>query len=368
MELSILFNFIFRILQTRGFMKSKGFTLAELATFTNSKLIGNPSHRITCVADLDSAGPEDASFLSNSRYISSMQQSQAGVIFIDSTTAHSDNRNFLINANPSEAFQKTLEAFYDPLQDISGFLGIHETVVLHPSCQIGKNVSIGPYAVVDKDVKIGDGTFIGAACYIGSNTVVGTNCHIHPHVTIRERCIIGDRVILQPGSVIGSCGFGYVTDKKGHHTKLNQVGTVTIENDVEIGANAIVDRARFKTTLIGQGTKIGGLADIAHNVKVGKHNIIVGQAAIAGSSETGNNVILAGQVGVAGHLKIADGAIITAKSGVTKSITKPGKYGGHPAIPLAEYNRNGVFQRKIETYAKEIQDLQRKIEALEGKL
>lgn len=336
---------------------------------TESRLLGNPDYKISNVADLETATPDDASFLANPRYAPAMQRSQAGVIFVGENTAppngRPDGRNFLIAKDPSVAFQIVIEAFYGRTPEQSGFEGIHSSAVIHPTSQIGKDVTIGPCVVIDKDVVIGDNTTISASCYVGPLSTIGNDCFLHPRVTIRERCHIGNRVILQPGAVIGSCGFGYITDKQGHHIKLNQVGNVVIEDDVEIGANTTIDRARFKTTKIGRGTKIDNLVQIAHAVVIGEDNIIVAQSGIAGSTSTGRHVVVAGQAAIAGHLKIGSGITIAAKSGVTKSLDKPGKYGGFPAVPLAEYNRNNVFLRNIEEYALQLKALQARLSTLE---
>lgn len=348
-------------------MAKKVFTLADLAHYTNSRLVGNPSHRIFNVADLESASDEDASFLSNPLYEKTLWTSQAGVIFVSPNIKLPDGRNFLISDNPSLSFQKTVEAFFgDLLHSYSGFSGIHPSAIIHETAVIGKNVSIGPHTVIDKEVKIGDNTIISAGCYVGLNAAIGKDCLLHPHVTIRERCQLGDRVILQPGVVIGGCGFGYLTDSKGKHSKLNQVGIVIIEDDVEIGANSTIDRSRFKATTIGKGTKIDNLVQIGHGVIVGEDNIIVAQTGIAGSTKTGKNVVFAGQVAVAGHIEISSGTIIAAKSGVSKSITAPGKYGGIPVVPLAEYNRNSVYLRNIKEFVDEIKKIKERLAQLES--
>lgn len=343
----------------------KEFSLAELAELTGAQLVGNPDHRISNVADLESAEAKDASFLANPRYEQAMRKSNAGVIFVDPKTALAEGRNFLISENPSQAFQQLIDTLHARSSELTGFSGIHPTAVIHETCKLGQQVTVGPHAVLDKNSKIGDRTFIGAGCYIGPETVIGSDCILHPHVTVREQCLVGNLVILQPGVVIGGCGFGYTTDK-GRHIKLNQVGNVTLEDDVDIGANTTIDRARFKTTRIGRGTKIDNLVQIAHGVNIGPHNIIVAQTGIAGSTETGKYVVLAGQTAIAGHIKLADGVMISAKSGVSKSLPKAGKYGGIPAVPLPEYNRTSVYLRNIETYVKEIQSLKARLEALEN--
>lgn len=356
-------------LKKKSLMASpKQFSLAELAVLTNSQLIGDPAHYITNVADLETAESCDASFLANPRYEHLMHQSRAGVIFVNCQSKVIPGRNFLINHHPSKAFQQIIDKLYEEAQELTGFTKIHPTAVIHETCQIGNEVSIGPLAVLDKNVIIGNHTFIGSSCYIGPSTIIGEHCILHPHVTIRERCQLKDRVILQSGVVIGSCGFGYVTDPiTKEHCKLNQVGNVILEDDVEIGANTTIDRSRFQTTRIGKGTKIDNLVQIGHGVQIGPHNLIVAQTGIAGSTITGKNVTLAGQVGVNGHITIGHDVVVAAKSGVSKSLEEAGIYGGIPAIPIKEYNRLSVYLRKIEDYIKEIKELKAKVVSLENR-
>jgi len=345
-------------------MQKKTLTLQELAEQTGSRLNGNAQYPIQNVADLETATEEDVSFLANQRYEQAMNKSKAGAIFVSPTTILPPNKNFLIHENPSAAFQKAIELFHGKMEPLSGFSDIHPTAVIHNSCSIGSGVTIGPYAVIDKEAVIGDGTFIGSGCYIGPRTTIGKDCILHPHVTVRENCKIDNRVILQPGVVIGSCGFGYIPDKLGRHIKLDQRGTVHLEDDVEIGANSTIDRARFKSTRIRRGSKIDNLVQIAHGVIIGEDNILVAQTGIAGSTQTGKHVIMGGQVAVAGHLKIDDGVMLSGRTGVTKSIPA-GKYGGLPAMPLHEYNRNSVFLRNIETYVSQIKDIDKRLKKLE---
>lgn len=334
----------------------KHFTLEALATYTHCQLIGDPHHLISGVADLEIASSHEASFLSNLRYQQALKKSNAGVIFVDGKTPLPEGKNYLISDQPSRAFQQLVDALYPARQSPSGFKGIHPTAVIHETTELAEGVSIGPYSVIDENVKIGAGTFIGAHVYVGPETVIGEACLIHPHVVIREECLIGRNVVIQPGAVIGSCGFGYTTNKEGKHIKLNQIGNVVLEDDVEIGANTTIDRARFKNTKVGPGTKIDNLVQIGHGVNLGSDNIIVAQTGIAGSTSTGKYVVLAGQVAVAGHLHLSDHVTVAGKSGVTKSLPS-GKYGGVPAIPLQEYNRNQVFLRKIEVYIQQLKTL-----------
>lgn len=346
-------------------MESKKFTLAELAELTQSTLIGPSDYLITGVDSLDTACAEDASFLANPKYRSLLKETKAGVVCIDLQTQPEENKNFLVSDDPSRAFQTIIKSLL--LSSASGFTGIHPTAVIHPKAKIGKGVQIGPYVVIDHGTIIGDNTIIAAHVSIGPGVEVGDHCHFHPHVTIRENCIIGHRVILQPGAVIGACGFGYTTDSKGQHTKLEQLGIVIIEDDVEIGANTTIDRARFKSTRIGRGSKIDNLVQIGHNVDVGRDNIIVSQTGIAGSVKTGKNVIFGGQAGVVGHLEIVDHVMVATRGGVSKSITQSGKYAGGPVMNLSEYNRQQVHLRKISAYVKQIENLEKRMKDLEEK-
>lgn len=344
---------------------SKQFTLAELSKLTKAKLIGDPDLCIGNVDNLESANSQDASFLSNPRYREVMKSSQAGVICIDDATTVVDGKNFLVSENPSRTFQFIAELLLS-LKQKTGFLGVHASAVIHESAKIGNNVQIGPNVVVDKDVTIGDNTQIFASVSVGASVQIGTDCIIYPSVVIREQCVLGNRVILQPGAIIGSCGFGFIPTSEGTLKKLDQLGNVVIEDDVEVGSNTTIDRARFKSTRIGKGSKIDNLVQIAHNVILGENNIVISQAGIAGSVKMGKNVFLGGQTGVIGHVEIADGVQVATRGGVSKSIKKQGRYNGSPAVPIADYNKNQVHLRKMTVYVKKIKELEMRLKELES--
>lgn len=343
---------------------NKTLTLAELSNLTKAQLIGNPDQLIRNVDSIENAGPEDATFLANPKYSMHLQTSSAGLICISENTTPLEGKNFLVSSDPSKTFQQIAELLCGPFTE-TGFTGIHPSAVIHPSAKIGPNVTIGPNAVIDQDAQIGPNTQIGACVFLGIGVQVGSDCLLYPHSVVRERCILGNRVILQPGAIIGSCGFGYSTDQEGKHTKLKQIGNVILEDDVEIGANTTIDRARFKTTLIHRGTKIDNLVQIGHNVQLGAHNIIVSQTGIAGSTTTGRNVVMGGQTGVVGHVDIADFVMIASRGGISKSIKKAGKYAGEPVLSLADHNRMQVHLRKIDEYARRIKELEERLEALQ---
>lgn len=342
----------------------KKFTLQEIAELTESTLVGNPNHLINSVDSLENAGPEDASFLANPRYRTLLSQSKAGVICIENAFSVEEGKNFLLSNEPSITFQKIIKILLPP-HDSSSFKGIHPNAIIHESVEMGQDVEIGPFVVIDKNVKIGRACIIHPFTFIGPNSTIGEECILYSNVSIRERTRLGNRVILQPGVVIGSCGFGYVTDRSGQHVKLEQLGSVIIEDDVEIGANTTVDRARFKATKIGKGTKIDNLVQIGHNVNIGPNNIIVSQTGIAGSVKTGENVMFGGQAGVLGHVEIASNVLIATRGGVSKSIKKPGKYSGSPVKEITEHNRLQVYVKKIPDCLAQIEELKKRIEKLE---
>lgn len=336
-------------------------TLSNLSKLTQSQLIGDPEHIITGVDDLSHASLSDASFLANPLYRPLLKTTLAGVICIDPSTPQIEGKNYLVSDNPSETFQQIVKLFSVSEKTTSGFQGIHPAAVIHPTAQIASNVTIGPCCVVDAHCEIGEGTTLAPSVTLGAGVKVGSHCLFHSHVTVREGCQIGNRVILQPGAVIGSCGFGYSPNKKGEHIKQEQLGIVIIEDDVEIGANTTIDRARFKATRISRGTKIDNLVQIGHNCEIGQHNIIVALTGISGSVTTGRYVVMGGQTGVVGHLKIADGAMFAARSGIKKSVTSGGKYGGDPVAPLMDHQREQVLLRNIKKLTDKVRTLEEKI-------
>lgn len=335
-------------------MTSRSYTIAELADLTGAIVNGNPHHEITGVADIYAATIKEASFFSSETPIEALHTTKAGVIFISQATPQTTDHNFLVVSDPSAAFQKVIKIFLKA--PVSSFAGkIHPTAIIDPTAHIAEDVTIAPYVVIDSDVEIGKGTTICAGVSIGPAVIIGENCLIYPNVTLREGTRLGNRVIIQPGAVLGSCGFGYTQDREGKSHKIEQLGTVIIGDDVEIGANTTIDRARFGATEIGAGTKIDNQVQIAHNVRLGKHNIIVGQTGIAGSTSTGDHVMIGGQAAINGHLKIASKTLIAARAAVSKSIG-PGKFNGVPAMPIQEYNRNAVFLRNIEKHLSDIKN------------
>lgn len=315
----------------------------------------------TGVASLELATRQEISFLGNSRYGPQLKTSGAGVVIVPPGDYEAAEGCHLIEVeNPSTAFSKVINFFqpgfgcFEP--GISSGAHVAEGVDLDP-----EEISVAAGAVIEKGAQIGKGSTIGAGCIIGRGAVVGEDCHLHANVTIRESCILGNRVIIQPGAVIGSDGYGFEF-VDGRHQKVPQVGIVEVADDVEIGANTTVDRARFGKTYIGEGTKIDNLVQIAHNVEIGKHCLIIAQSGIAGSSKLGNYVTLAAQAGIAGHLEIGDQVVIAGRGGAVKDLSKPGIYMGLPARPRGEEQRKMALIARLPKMAKEIREMKKKLE------
>ncbi len=333
-------------------------TVRELAGMVEGVLgEGDGDTPISGIADLAGAGPGQLSFLGNARYIQAAKKTAASAILISRDEPETFPAVVIRVASPSLAFSK-IAALYAP-EPVSFAPGVHPSAVVSPDAVIGEGASIQPLAVIEAEVRIGARSVIGAGSYLGHRTTVGDDAMIYPRVVIRERSVIGHRVIVHSGAVIGSDGFGYEI-KEGRHVKIPQTGNVQIDDDVEIGANATIDRGRFGRTWIKRGAKIDNLVMIAHNVIVGEHSVVVAQAGISGSTTLGKYVTLAGQVGLAGHIEVGDGATVTAQSGVTKDIPAKAVLAGRHAVPLQESLRLEALFRKLPELWKRIRALEKK--------
>jgi len=339
------------------------FTLKEIAHLVNGELVGDPSVAITGISGIKEAKEGDITFLANSKYASLVETTKAAAI-ITSRDPVETSKPLIKTDNPSIAFTKVVS-----LAASSGIKhpsGIHPAAIISSNARIAKDVAVGACAVVEDGVEIGEGSIIYSGCYLGCRAKVGRKCLIYPNVSIREQTEIGDRVIIHSGTVIGSDGFGFAM-VGGVQEKIPQIGTVLIEDNVEIGANVTIDRARFDKTIIGKGTKVDNLVQIAHNVVTGENCVIVAQAGVSGSTTLGKGVILAGQAGIVGHIRIGDKAIVAAQAGVTKSIPAGVKVSGYPAKSHETALRvNACVQRLPELY-KKIKELEEKVKSLEEK-
>ncbi len=339
-------------------------TLKEIAKLIDGEVIGNGDTVITGASGIKEASEGDITFLANSKYSPLMNKTRAAAI-ITSADARETTKPVIVTQNPSLAFVKIISMFTP--DDAGHPSGIDLTAVIGKNVSLGKNITIGAYSVIGDNVTLGDDVIIYAGCYIGHHSKIGNATLIYPHVSIRERISIGSRVIIHAGAVIGSDGFGFATVKGLHH-KIPQVGIVEVQDDVEIGANVTIDRARFDKTVIGRGTKIDNLVQIAHNVIIGENALIVAQVGISGSTIVGNNVILGGQVGLVGHIKIGDNAMVTGKSGVAKDVPPSTVFAGYPARPYMTNQRANASLQKLPELFSTIRELKKKVQELEEKL
>jgi UDP-3-O-[3-hydroxymyristoyl] glucosamine N-acyltransferase len=334
--------------------------LAELARHLNATLQGDPAAEITGIAGIEDARPGHLTFVSNPKYASLARTTQATAILVEPEFPAIPTATLRL-ANPYLAFARAIELFYTPPAYAPG---IHPTAVVAPTAVIGRDAHIGPYAVISDHVEIGPHAIILAHAVVYEHVRAGSHVFLHAHAVIREHCTLGDHVTIQNGAVIGADGFGFARQKGpdqfpgGPWYKIVQSGPTILEENVEVQANACVDRASIGETRIQAGAKIDNLVQVGHGSNVGQATLLCAQVGLAGSTTVGKNVILAGQVGVAGHCTIGDGAIATAQSGIPSDVA-PGKIvSGYPAIDNRQWLRSVALFNKLPEL---LRDLKRHI-------
>jgi len=335
-------------------------TVKEIADFLEGEVLGDEKVVIKGASGIKEAKEGEITFLSNPRYNNLVSQTRASAIIASEKISAAEKPVILVD-NASLAFTKILNKFYP--KELVRAKGVHPAAIVAKGAKLGRGVGIGAYAVIEENVVIGDNTVIYPGCYIGHNTRIGSDTLIYANVSIRESVTIGNRVVIQSGAVIGSDGFGFIT-QEGRHQRIPQIGTVVVEDDVEIGANVTVDRARFDKTVIGKGTKIDNLVQIAHNVVIGQNCIIVAQVGISGSTTIGNNVTLAGQAGLAGHITVGDNATVAARAGVSKSVPSGTLVSGYPAKPHSIAKRINACIQNLPRLYKKVEEIKKRIEEL----
>jgi len=324
---------------------------------SGGEVVGDSMLKITGAASLSEATAGEISFFTNRKYIQLLRKTRASAIIVPPDFVEQVNASQIRVSNPAKAFEQVVLKFAP--KPITFTPGTHPSAIVDPSVQLGERVSIQPLAVIEAGVKIGDDTIIGAGSYVGHETVIGSACHIYPHVTIRERSWIGSRVTIHSGAVIGADGFGFeMVD--GRQQKIQQLGIVQIDDDVEIGANTTVDRARFGRTWIQQGVKIDNLVQIAHNVVIGRNTVIAAQTGIAGSVQIGQRVLIGGQVGIIGHIEIGDNTAIGAQSGISKNISG-GAWWASPGVPLAEAKQQIAWVHRLGKLVARVKEIEKKL-------
>jgi UDP-3-O-[3-hydroxymyristoyl] glucosamine N-acyltransferase len=337
-------------------------TAAEIAVKIEGLLEGDGSVVIKGLSGLHDAVSGDITFLFNPRYASAVAETHASAVIVNNDWKGECRCAVIRVKNADRAFSKVASFFAPPQPDIQ--TGVHPTAVVAADVKLGDHVSIGPHCVLEAGVGVGDRTVFVAGCYVGHGARIGKDCKFHPLASLREGVIVGDRVIIHNGAVIGSDGFGYVNDG-GKWTKIPQIGTVVIGDDVEIGANATIDRARFGATTIGNGVKIDNLVQIAHNVKVGDNTAMASQVGISGSTTIGKNVMLGGQAGLAGHLTVGDNAVVGAQGGVTKDVPPATFVSGYPAMPHDKAKKIHAHIMLLPALRERVKELEKRLAELE---
>jgi len=323
--------------------------LSKIAATLDAQLVnGSPDTEITGVAGIDDAGPGQLTFVANPKYASAARTTKAAAVIV-AQEFPAIPAAMLRSRNPYLAFARAVALFYQAPVYVPG---VHPTAVVHPSAKIGKEAHIGPYVVIDESVEIGARAVLLAHVVIYRSAKIGDNFLAHAHSVVREHCILGDGVILQNGAVIGADGFGFAKDDAGRWEKIVQSGPAILGDEVEVQANACIDRASVGWTQVSSGAKIDNLVQVGHGSRVGENTLLCAQAGLAGSTEVGKNVILAGQVGVAGHCRIGDGAIATAQSGIPNDVPAGAVVSGYPAIDNKRWLRCAALFNRLPEIAK----------------
>jgi UDP-3-O-[3-hydroxymyristoyl] glucosamine N-acyltransferase len=331
------------------------FTTAEIAGHLDGEVVGDATATLTGFAHATSAKPGDLTFAENEDYFALAEQSAATAIIADERFK-SDRKILIRVPNARIAFAKAMALFFPEKKFTAG---IHPTAVIAASAKVDPTAHIGPHCVVGERVRIGARAVLQAGTCVGDDSKLGDDANLFPNVTIYPHTEIGQRVRIHAGAVIGSDGFGYVQDG-GVHRKVPQIGNVIIGDDVEIGANVTIDRGALGPTVIGKGTKIDNLVQIAHNVEIGEGTLIISQVGISGSCKIGKYVVLAGQVGLAGHLNIGNQAIVAAKSGVMHDIPDGGKWLGIPAQPDKQAKRQLIAIQHLPELLRRVAELEKR--------
>ncbi len=324
------------------------YRLAEIVQRFGGELLGDPDVVITQVATLETAGPGQISFFSNSRYRRQLEHTRAEAVILTQDAADATQRSRIVCKDPYAYFAR-LSALLNPPATVVP--AIHPSAVIDPAAHVSPKASIGPCVAIGPRCEVGDGTLIEAGCVLGAGVRVGRDCRLYANVTIYHDCIIGERVILHSGAVIGADGFGLAWEN-GRWNKIPQIGRVVLGDDVEVGANTTIDRGALDDTVIEEGVKLDNLIQIAHNCVIGAHTVIAGCTGISGSTTVGRNCMIGGGVGIVGHVSICDNVVISGFSLVAKSIVKPGTYtSGMPLMPHDEWLRNAAHLRRLDRIA-----------------
>ncbi len=340
-------------------------TAAIISQMVNGEVVGNPDVIIRQPAKIEEAQAGSITFLANAKYEPYIYTTKASAVLVsrDFTPKQAIEATLIRVDNVYETVRILLEKFSESQDNQSD--NIHEMAFIDTAVDIVEDVNVGSFSHIAKGVSIGKNSTIGSQVFIGEGVKIGENTQIHPGVKIYKGCEIGNNCLILANAVIGSDGFGFVPQEDGSFKKMPQVGVVIIEDNVEIGANSVIDRATMGATRIKAGAKLDNLIMIAHNVEIGNNTAIAAQAGIAGSTKVGNNCIVGGQVGIVGHITVADGSKIQAQSGIAKSITSPNEaWYGSPAFGYSSFLRSQVYFQKLPLLEKRIRELEKQLKKL----
>ena len=334
--------------------------LRELAQWVGGRVVGDGEVEISGVASINEARSGEITFVANPKYLPRLDGTNASAVIVSSEVSHA-KKPLLCVSNPYLAFAKIVGLFsYKPYQP----KGIDPKAWVSPTAQLGKDLTVYPLVYIGDRCRIGDQVTLYPGVFVGEDSSIGEESVIYPNVSIYSGTVIGKRVILHSGVVVGSDGFGYVKDGK-KNVKIPQVGSVEIEDDVEIGANTTIDRAALGKTILRRGVKIDNLVQVAHNVVIGEDSIVVAQVGISGSAKIGSNVTLAGQVGIVDHVEIGDNVIVGAQAGVTHDLAANQGYVGSPALPHREFLRAITVFPKLPEMRKRLLEMEKRLKELE---
>jgi UDP-3-O-[3-hydroxymyristoyl] glucosamine N-acyltransferase len=344
------------------------FSAQQIASFLGGTVEGNPDVKVSDFSKIEEGRPGTLSFLSNPKYTQYIYESKSSIVLVNNTfEAEKEIQATLIRVPDAYAALATLLSLVEQAQPRK--TGISPLAYISESAQLGENVYIAPFAFIGDGVTIGEGSSVFAQVSIETGAKVGKNTTLFSGVKIYHKCVVGDNCILHSGCVIGSDGFGFAPTEDGSYKKIPQMGNVVLEDDVEIGANTVVDRATMGSTIIRKGVKLDNLIQIAHNVEIGSHTVIASQTGISGSTKLGNRCTVAGQVGIAGHIQIADGTIFGAQTGVPNSIKKSNQIlMGTPAIQLMNFQKSAIVYKNLPELQRLVYAMQKRIDELEEKL
>ncbi len=335
-------------------------TVGELAAWVGGEVIGDPDLKVTSGATLELARPGQVTFLANAKYALLVKETRASAVVVPEAMECAAAQ--IVTGNPYYAFTRILVLLHGHREYLRG--GISPQAQIDPSATLGADVTVNAHAVVSAEARIGRGTVLYPGVFVGPGVEIGEDCVLLPHVAIYERCQVGNRVIIHAGACVGHDGLGYSTHQGVHH-KIPHIARAVIEDDVEIGANASIERGSLHDTVVGTGSKLGSLVAVGHGVRIGAHTLMVAQTGIAGSTRIGHHCVMAGQVGIAGHLEIGNHVTIAAQSGVSQNIPDGERVFGTPAFEMNKAVEAAAVYKRLPELRQTLRELERRVAALE---